>query len=155
MKNILIAFLVAATLMMSCCVENVGQQTSETNKIYNATTRGNNELAMVEVIHFHGNSQCYSCKTVGAYAEETVNTYFPDEVASGKLVFKHVNYDLPENRALAVKYGVTGSSLWIGTYTTKGNFTAEQNINVWYKINDKEEYMTYLKGIIDKKLAGE
>lgn len=106
----------------------------------------------VEVYHFHGNSQCVSCRTVGAYAEETVNTYFSQELKDGRLVFAHVNYDLPENKALAGKYGVTGSSLWIGTYK-EGRFSKEENVNVWYKINNKGDYLSYLKGVISTKLA--
>ncbi|MFW5991331.1 MAG: nitrophenyl compound nitroreductase subunit ArsF family protein [Candidatus Nanoarchaeia archaeon] len=108
----------------------------------------------LEVYHFHGNQQCTSCKTVGAYAEETVNTYFKDELESGKIVFDHINGDLPENRELVQKYGATGSSLWLGVYDDS-EFTAEQNKRVWYKIQDKEDYMQYLKGVIEKKLAGE
>jgi hypothetical protein len=107
----------------------------------------------LEIYHFHATSQCYSCKTVGAYAEETVNTYFKGELDSGKIVFGHINADLIENRELVVKYGATGSSLWLGTY--KGDeFNAEQNVNVWYKIQDKEAYMAYLKSVIEQKLAG-
>jgi PBP1b-binding outer membrane lipoprotein LpoB len=106
----------------------------------------------VEVYHFHGISQCVSCITVGAYAEETVNTYFSQELKDGRLVFAHVNYDLPENKALATKYGVTGSSLWIGTYTD-GKFSKEENVNVWYKINSKGDYLSYLKEVISAKLA--
>jgi len=53
-----------------------------------------------------------------------------------------------------MKYGATGSSLWIGVYRKDGSFSKEENINVWYKINNKEEYMAYLKGIIEQKLAG-
>ena len=34
------------------------------------------DIEKIEVYHFHGTNQCYSCKTVGAYAEETINTYF-------------------------------------------------------------------------------
>ncbi len=106
----------------------------------------------VEVYHFHGNSQCVSCITVGAYAEQTVNTYFSRELKDGKLLFAHINYDLPENKALAEKYGVTGSSLWIGTYKS-GKFSKEENVNVWYKINNKGDYLAYLKGVITAKLA--
>ena len=107
----------------------------------------------LEIYHFHGTNQCYSCKTVGAYAEETVNTYFADELKSGKIVFAHINGELPENRDLVIKYQVTGSSLQLGVY--KGNeFQAEENVNVWYKISNKQDYMNYLKGIIEQKLAG-
>lgn len=108
----------------------------------------------IEVIHFHGMQQCYSCKTVGDYAEETINTHFADEVNSGKVIFQHINYELPENRDMVLKYGVKSSSLWIGTYT-ENDFHPEENANVWYKIRDKEDYMNYLTGIIEKRLSGE
>ena len=108
----------------------------------------------VEVIHFHGTNQCYSCITVGDYAEETINTYFADELKSGKITFSHVNRELPENQGLVNKYGVTSASLWIGVYDGSG-FHKEQNVNVWYKIENKEAYMAYLKGILEKRLNGE
>ena len=108
----------------------------------------------IEVYHFHGTNQCYSCLTVGAYAEETVNTYFAEELKSGKIVFGHINAELAQNSDKVAQYGVTGSSLWIGVYDSDG-FHPEQNTNVWYKIGDKQDYMTYLKGIIDRRLAGD
>ena len=108
----------------------------------------------VEVYHFHGDQQCPSCVAVGDNAEKTVNANFKDELASGQLVFAHVNFDLPENAALATKYGVTGSSLWIGVYDTNG-FHKQQDIQVWYLIDDKNAYSTYLSGIISKRLNGD
>ena len=108
----------------------------------------------VEVYHFHGNAQCESCIKVGAYAENTVNRHYISERASGKISFAHVNYDLPENKELAKKYGVTGSSLWIGTYAN-GVFHKEENIKVWYRIDDEDAYISYLKGVLDKRLAGD
>jgi len=108
----------------------------------------------VEIIHFHGTQQCSSCIAVGDYAEETVNQYFAQELATGRLTFAHVNAELPENWELAEKYGVSSASLWIGVYDDAG-FHKEQDINVWYKTYDRDEYMSYLKGIIEKKLAGD
>ena len=108
----------------------------------------------LEIFHFHGTQQCYSCIMLGSRAEDTVNTYFADELKSGKIVFRHINAQLPENREIAEKYGVTSSSLWFGTYKDE-KFSAEHNINVWYKISRKQECMDYLKGIIEQKLKGE
>jgi hypothetical protein len=134
------------------CPLNKTIESTTTTIASTISTTLNNPSNRIEVYHFHGNTQCNSCKTVGAYAEETINTYFADELKSGKLVFAHINYDLAENKALAEKYGVTGSSLWIGEY--KGEtFAPEQNVNVWYKINNKEDYMSYLKEVIESKLA--
>ena len=107
----------------------------------------------VEVYHFHPTQQCTSCKTLGAYAEKTINESFSGEVESGRLIFRHVNFNLPENAELVKKYGVTGSSLWIGVYNASGFYKTE-NLNVWYKINNETEYKSYLTGVIEKKLAG-
>ena len=112
------------------------------------------DIEKIEVYHFHATNQCYSCKTVGAYAEETVNTYFADELESGKLVFDHINGELPQNSVLVKKYGATGSSLWIGVTYEDGSFAKEENVNVWYKIENKEDYMNYLKGVIEEKFLG-
>lgn len=124
----------------------------------NAVTQTNDPKNIVvdkiEIFHFHGTYQCYSCITVGQYAEDTVNTYFADEVKDGKVIFAHINGELPENSEKVMQYGATGSSLWLGTYAKDGQFKAEQNINVWYKINNKQEYMNYLKGVIEQKLSG-
>ena len=107
----------------------------------------------LEVFHFHASRQCYSCITVGNYAEETLNTYFADELEQGIIVFRKINGELAENRDIVEKYGATGSSIWLGTYDS-GRFEAEQNIEVWYKLRDKQDYMDHLKGVIEQKLAG-
>ena len=108
----------------------------------------------VELYHFHPTNQCYSCRMIGELTEKTVNTYFKEELDSGKLVFAHINGELPENRDLIMKYGATGSSLWIGTYID-GTFYKEENTNVWYKIRNEEDYLGYLEGILEKRLRGE
>ncbi len=108
----------------------------------------------VEVYHFHGTNQCYSCVAVGDLAEKTINTYYGKELSEGKVVFEHVNGELPENRELVLKYGATGSSIWIGTYID-GEFHKEQNINVWYKLRNEADYLAYLKGVLDKRLSGD
>jgi hypothetical protein len=118
------------------------------------TSKEASNVQKIEVYHFHGTNQCYSCKTVGAYAEETVKTFFAQELESGKVVFAHINNDLPENQGLVKKYEVTSASLWIGVYKKDGGFSKEQNTTVWYKINNKSEYLNYLKGIIENKLKG-
>ena len=91
-----------------------------------STTNNNSTVERVEIYHFHGNNQCTSCIAVGDLAEKTVNANFKDELASGRLVFAHVNYDLPENTVLATKYNVTGSSLWIGIVRYITGFTSSR-----------------------------
>jgi len=148
-RNVMVIVLLAMVLVISGCNSEGTNQNLNVEK----TSSSDAKVEKIEIYHFHGTNQCYSCKTVGAYAEETVNTYFAEEVKNGKVTFAHINGELAENRELVTKYGVTGSSLWIGVYDNEG-FHKEENVNVWYKIDDKEAYMTYLKGIIEQKLGG-
>jgi len=119
-----------------------------------SATKISSDIEKVEVYHFHATRQCVTCKTVGAFSEETINTYFSNELKSGKLVFAHINVDLPENKSLVDKYEAKGSSLLIGVYGKDGSFSKEEDTNVWYKIDNKTDFMNYLKGVIEQKLAG-
>lgn len=151
-KLVILVMILSLTLLSGC---STNVPASGLNTVTNFSQNSRSvSIDKLEIYHFHGTNQCYSCKTVGAYTEETINTYFADELKSGKIVFAHVNVQLPENKELAAKYGATGSSLWLGVYDKDG-FHKENNVNVWYKINNKWELTGYLKEIIDKRLAGD
>ena len=162
-----IPFALILIVAISGCLENTNTSPNETEDCTDSaacslsqyekmeTPKESDNIEKIEVYHFHGTNQCYSCITVGDYAEETLNTFFADELESGKIVFGHINVDLPKNQELVKKYETTGSSLWIGTYTSDEKFRKEQNTNVWYKIGNKQEYLDYLKEVIEKKLSGD
>jgi hypothetical protein len=156
MKLFTIAIIILSLSFLTSCtsqaLENRTVAETETKAV--ETEKTSAIVDKVEIIHFHNTNQCYSCITVGDYAEYTINTYFEEEVKKGKVTFAHVNGELPQNMELVKKYGVTGSSLWIGVYDSDG-FRKEENVNVWYKIKDKEDYADYLKGVIEKRLAGD
>ena len=120
-----------------------------------STLPDNVTVTKLEVFHFHPTRQCTSCTTVGDYANATVTTYFAAERASGKIVFRHINGELEENRNLVEKYGASGSSLWLGVHTSDGGFYPEENVKVWYRTDDQQRFMDYLKGVIAKRLAGD
>jgi hypothetical protein len=152
MHSFIFVFFIVALLFTAGCTDS-SQHQSAAPTVSPSTINSNSTVERVEVYHFHGNTQCTSCIAVGDLAEKTVNANFKDELASGRLVFAHVNYDLPENAALAAKYGVTGSSLWIGVYNGNG-FHKEQDTKVWYLIDNEDAYTSYLSGIITKRLNG-
>lgn len=116
----------------------------------NSTVSG---AVQVEVYHFHPTNGCHTCTTIGDYAEELINKSYPAELESKKIVFDHINFQEPKNADLVKKFEVTGSSLMIGVTNATG-FHKEENIKVWYKVGNKDEFMTYLKDLLDKRLAG-
>ena len=128
--------------------------TSSSSPVAVTSPGANSTVERVEVFHFHGNRQCASCIAVGDLAERTVNASFRNDLILGRIVFAHVNYDLPENAALTTKYNVTGSSLWIGVYDANG-FHKEQDTRVWSLISNEEAYRSYLRELISKRLNGD
>lgn len=143
--SVLLAF---AALSAGCTTEPGGADAATGSSLNGTVTR-------VEVIHFTAPSQCRSCVVLGDYAEETVKTYFPEELDSGKLVFDHIDIADSAKREIVERYGATGSSLWIGVYDDQGGFSKEEDIRVWYKLNDKPAFMQYLKTLIEMRLAGD
>ncbi|HOJ95368.1 MAG TPA: nitrophenyl compound nitroreductase subunit ArsF family protein [Methanospirillum sp.] len=118
------------------------------------TNTTESSVEKVEVYHFHPTHGCYTCTTMGKNAEDTIKTYFPNELESRKIIFDHINFQDPANAELVKKYEVSGSSLMIGVYDQNG-FHKEENIKVWYLAGKKDESMTYLKELIKKRLAGD
>lgn len=108
----------------------------------------------VEVYHFHATRQCWSCIRLGELAEKTVESRFANEVEGGVLSFAHIDAQKSENREVVKRYGVRGSSLFIGTYIGD-EFHKEENIQLWYKLNDEDGYMDILEEIIGRRLGGD
>lgn len=152
-RNILplaiLAALLACTALFTGCVSSPDGAGATTAPPLNGT------VTKVEVIHFTAPNQCHSCVVLGDYAEETVKTHFSEELGSGKLVFDHIDVADPQQQEIVERYGATGSSLWLGTYDDQGGFSKEEDIRVWYKLNDKPGYMQYLKTLIGMRLAGD
>jgi len=149
-KMFLIGLFIVPILLASGCTnqpDNTATNTSQTAN-FSAPLLDNR----LEVFHFHATRQCTSCINVGKYAEETLKTYFQSDLDSGRIVYKSINVELPENQEVVSKYGATGSSLLIGIYNSSG-FFKEEDSAVWYKTLDENAYLEYFKGVIESKLS--
>jgi hypothetical protein len=98
----------------------------------------------IEVVHFHGTHQCWSCITVGEYALKTIKEKFPDEYASGRLVFKDINGELKENQAVVIKYQARGSSLFVNAIRGDKD-DIKEDVTVWRLVNSQEQFADYFE----------
>lgn len=106
----------------------------------------------IEVVHFHGTQQCWSCITVGQYALKTIKEKFPEEFASGKIVYKDINGELKENREIVMKYQARGSSLFINAIRGGKDDIAE-DVTVWRLVNSESQFVNYFENKL-KSLLG-
>ena len=102
----------------------------------------------IEVVHFHATQQCWSCITVGEYALKTIKEKFPEEFASGKIVYKDIDGELKENQEIVVKYQARGSSLFVNAIRDDKDDITEDT-TVWRLVNDENQFISYF----EKKLS--
>ena len=106
----------------------------------------------VEVVHFHSTQQCASCIAVGKLAKQTIEEKFPEEVKSGKIVFKEINGELPENEAIVMKYRASGSSLFVNAIRgDKDDIT--EDVTVWRLVNSESQYISYFENKLNTLLG--
>ena len=105
----------------------------------------------IDVVYFHRTQRCYSCIYAETGIHYTVETYFEDELASGKLVFKVVNVGDRENAAMAEKYGAYTSSLFINTVRSGSDYT-EEVTDIWLVLGNDEEFVEVVKSKIEESL---
>lgn len=105
----------------------------------------------VDVVYFYRTPRCYVCN----YAEEmtrlATETYFKDELASGRVTFEAVEIGPKENAAVVEKYGAYTSSLFINT-VRNGSDHIEPVTDIWYALGDDEMFAEVLKTKIEASL---
>lgn len=74
------------------------------------------EKDMVEVVYFHGKQRCPTCVAIEMNAKEVIDSLFADEVKDGLVAFRVVDISTPEGEAIADKYEVLWSSLFVNKW---------------------------------------
>ncbi len=105
----------------------------------------------VEVVYFHRAHQCSGCLYAEAVTCYTVETYFADELASGKVTFEALNVEDKENAAIVKKYGAFTSSLFINTIKD-GTDHIEEVKEIWFLLGNDEAFVQAVRSEIEKSL---
>ena len=120
----------------------------------NSTGNTTGSVDRVDVVYFHRTQRCYSCQYAEAGTNYTLETYFADEMASGKLTFQSVDVQDEANADIIEKYGAYGSQLFINTIRD-GTDHIEQITDIWLVVGDNEAFVEVVKTEIEKSLNGE
>lgn len=108
----------------------------------------------VEVVYFHRAQRCHSC----IYAEDTtlytLETYFADELASGKITWTTLDVTAAENAATIEKYAAYTSSLFLNTIID-GTDHIEEVTEIWLVLGDDAAFIEVVRSKIEHSLSGE
>ncbi len=109
-------------------------------------TEPQTEVSQVNIVYFHRTNRCHSCKYSEAQTRATLDTYFADELASGKITFVSVDVQDESNAAIIEKYGAYGPQLFISVLKRDTESITEVQ-EFWDFIDDDEGFSNL---IIDK-----
>ncbi len=109
----------------------------------------------VDVVYFHRTQRCYTCRYAEDGTRYTLETYFADELASGRVTFQVINVEEEANADIVEKYNnASYLTLCINT-VTNGTEYIEEVTDIWLVIGNDEAFVEVVKGKIEKSLTGE
>lgn len=73
----------------------------------------NVEGVSVLIFNFHSTHRCISCNAIEANTKKTIDTYFTNEKAEGRIKMMVLNVDDEANAKIAERFQATGTSLFI------------------------------------------
>jgi hypothetical protein len=112
-----------------------------------ASSVSEKESGKSEVIayYFHGNQRCRTCRTIEAYGKEAIRTGFAKEMKDGRLKWKVVNIDEPENEHYVQDFQLVTRSLVLQE-KAKGIQERWKNLpRIWELVRNKEACEEYVQ----------
>ena len=99
--------------------------------------------AGVRVYYFHGATRCATCKTIEAYAHETVAAAFAPELKAGSLEWAVVNVDEPANQHFTRDFQLYTRSVVVVDAKDPKRFKVLDR--VWQLVGDKAAFQKYVE----------
>jgi hypothetical protein len=144
-----ISIIAIAILLAILMVGSKDNNAIENNKPNNIEISA---ASKIELFMFHATQRCSTCIKIGQLAKATVEERFPEQLRSGKIEFREINIDLPENRDLAEKFQAGGSSLFINAIRD-GQDDIEEDVMVWQLTGNSINFKNYLSNKINIMLG--
>lgn len=108
MKQLLLITAILIFAFSSC--NNKNSQSSKSNHADSI------QSDRVEVLYFHGKQRCITCRAIELHTKELLDSLYNKELGNGKVTFRIIDISTKEGEAIADKYEVTWSSLFINQW---------------------------------------
>lgn len=119
-RNLTLLLLLLTTMVGTAqtCTENCKTCTApkcvrQTANASQSKTTAKQQTPTVEILYFHGKQRCKTCIAIEAETKALAKGELAAEVKAGKVKYRVIDINTPEGKALAAKYKVTWSSLFL------------------------------------------
>ena len=106
----------------------------------------------VMVYYFHGNFRCVNCKTIEQNTKEAIERYFPEELETGKVVFKVINVEINGNEHFTNDYQLYTKSVVLSLVKNGKQVKFDNLTKVWEHLRNKDAFHQYIKSEVERYL---
>ena len=106
----------------------------------------------VVVTYFTTDVRCPGCRKIETLSEESVTTRFPGEFESGRVVFRVVNTDRPENKHFLDDYKLVSKTVIVSRHQGGKEQDWVNLQDVWLKLDDPAAFGSYIGDAVKRFL---
>jgi len=107
-------------------------------------TKMSSEKAKIIVSYFYTTYRCPSCEKIEKWSYEAIKDSFPEALKDGRLIWRAVNVDKPENKHFIKDYNLFTKSLIISELKGEKEMKWENMDKVWQLLRDQENFFSYV-----------
>lgn len=110
------------------------------------------QVPALTIYYFHGHVRCTNCINFEHFTEELLKKDFAEDFKSGRIQWKVINVDLPENGHYVNEYKLFTKSLVLVRHPASGKNSFKNLTDIWKFAGDKAQFQAYVKSEIEKML---
>jgi hypothetical protein len=99
----------------------------------------------VVACYFHRTQRCPTCRTIGSYVEEAVNTGFASEIKAGTVSMHFIDFQDEKNKKYTDYYKIEGPTLVLIDVRDGKVKAWKPAPNVWTLVSKKDEFLKYVQ----------
>lgn len=128
-------------LLLAACGDNTRKESSVADAKEEVSVSDG-----VEVLYFHGKQRCATCIAIEKGTQEVMEKDLADAVRKGEVKFRTIDISREENEAVAEKYEVTWSSLFVVKH--KGGVETVENLTEFAFGNARKSPEVFKAGVV-------
>ncbi len=145
---LLIGLLLVVATLPAVAADSPGDKPSVT-----APAPTNALSQQVIAYYFHGTVRCETCLKIEKQAREVIERQFKTELDAQQLVFKSVNYDLPENAHFLLDYKLPRPSLVLVRQKDGTDEKWTLLGDTWQLVENPVKFNAYIETEVNKFLS--
>ena len=102
------------------------------------------EEVKIIAYYFHGTYRCASCTKIEKWSYEAIKNSFPAALKEGKLLWRPVNVEKPENRHFVKQYSLFTKSLIVTEMKGEKQIRWKNLSEAWKLLRNQEKFFSYV-----------